>query len=240
MSLIYDDTYSYDYPSITFEGTGPIPNAYTDPNIVYRSGTASYQGAIVKQATASGSGTSGSSVTYTTVDVSAIYRGYRNHYTLYPRSDVLYTGEKGAAAVGSGTSTGSAVGVNIIPRDATGSGGATTGDSAIGLRTAIETAAGSGVGADTASSVRVAVGTASGSGVGGHTIVSAKAALRTSVSAATSDQVALSFSTIFRSATSSGQGGVDVALWKFPGDPLDLLVVLPPKWSKRKPYTVPQ
>ena len=168
MSLIYDDTYSYDTPNITFEGVGPINNAYTDPNIAYQSSTASYQGAIVKQETASGSGTGGSSVTYTTVDVSAIYRGYRNHYTAYRQSDVLYTGFKGAAAVGSGTSTGSAVGVNIIPRTATGTGGATAGDSATGLRTAVDAATGSGAGSQSATSLRTAIETGSGSGVGGH------------------------------------------------------------------------
>jgi hypothetical protein len=240
MSLIYDDTYSYDYPSITFEGTGPIPNAYTDPNIVYRSSTASYRGAIVVQATASGSGTGASTVTYTTVDVSAIYRGYRNHYTLYPRSDVLYTGEKGAVATGSGTSSQSAVGVNIIPRTATGTGGATAGDSATGLRTALETATGSGTGTQTAIKLRTAVEVASGSGVGAHTIVAAKAALRQSVSAGTSSESVTAFTTTFKTATSSGVGSRDVALWKNAGKSLDLLVVLPPRWSKRKPYTVPQ
>jgi hypothetical protein len=172
--------------------------------------------------------------------VSAIYRGYRNHNTQYRQSDVLYTGEKAATGTGSGTSGQSAVGVVTVLRTGVGTGGATTGDSADGLRTAVETASGSGVGAHTAVGLRTAVEIASGSGLGTHTIVSAKAALRTSVSAATSDQVALSFSTTFRVATGSGQGGTDVALWKFPGDPLDLLVVLPPKWSRRKPYTVPQ
>jgi len=240
MSLIYDDTYGYDTPNITFEGTGPINNAYTDPNIVYRSSTASYQGAIVKQETASGSGTGGSSVVYTTVDVSAIYRGYRNHYTAYRQSDVLYTGEKGAAATGSGTSTQSAVGVNIIPRTATGTGGATAGDSATGLRTALETATGSGTSAQTTTALRTAVETASGSGVGASTIVSAKAALRVSVSAGTSSESVTAFTTTFKTATSTGVGSLDVALWKNAGKSLDLLVVLPPKWSKRKPYTVPQ
>lgn len=240
MSLIYDDIYGYDTPNITFEGVGPINNAYTDPNITYRSATASYQGAVVKQETASGSGAGGSTVTYTTVDVSAIYRGYRNHYTAYRQSDVLYTGEKGAVATGAGTSTGSAVGVNIIPRTATGAGGATAGDSALGLRTAIETGVGSGVGTQSAVGLRTAVETASGFGVGTHTIVSAKAALRQSVSAGTSSESVAAFTTTFKTATSAGVGSLDVALWKNAGKSLDLLVVLPPKWSKRKPYTVPQ
>jgi hypothetical protein len=240
MSLIYDDTYSYDTPNITFEGVGPINNAYTDPNIAYRSGTASYQGAIVKQETASGSGTSGSSVVYVTVDVSAIYRGYRNHYTAYRQSDVLYTGEKGAAAVGSGTSTGSAVGVNIIPRTATGTGGATAGDSATGLRIAVDAATGAGAGSQTAVGLRTAVETGSGSGVGTHTIVSAKASLRVATGAGVGGSSVDAFTTTFKTATSSGNGTYSLAQWKNAGESLDLLVVLPPKWSKRKPYTVPQ
>jgi|DEB0MinimDraft_10_1074344.scaffolds.fasta_scaffold46969_2 hypothetical protein len=240
MSLIYDDTYGYDTANITFEGVGPINNAYTDPNIAYRSTTASYQGAVVKQETASGSGAGGSSVTYTTVDVSAIYRGYRNHYTAYRQSDVLYTGEKGAAAVGSGTSTGSAVGVNIIPRTATGTGGATAGDTATGLRTAVDAATGAGAGSQTAIGLRTAIETGSGSGVGTHTIVSAKASLRQSTSAGVGGSSVDAFTTTFKTATSAGVGSLDVALWKNAGKSLDLLVVLPPKWSKRKPYTVPQ
>jgi len=240
MSLIYDDTYGYDTANITFEGVGPINNAYTDPNIAYRSTTASYQGAVVKQETASGSGAGGSSVTYTTVDVSAIYRGYRNHYTAYRQSDVLYTGEKGAAAVGSGTSTGSAVGVNIIPRTATGTGGATAGDSATGLRTAIDAATGAGAGSQTSVGLRTAVETASGSGVGTHSIVSAKAALRQSTSAGVGGSSVDAFTTTFKTATSSGGDTYSLTQWRNAGKSLDLLVVLPPKWSKRKPYTVPQ
>jgi hypothetical protein len=240
MSLIYDDSYGYDTPNITFEGVGPINNAYTDPNIAYRSSTASYQGAIVKQETASGSGTGGSSVTYTTVDVSAIYRGYRNHYTTYRQSDVLYTGFKGAAAVGSGTSTGSAVGVNIIPRTATGTGGATAGDSATGLRIAVDAATGSGAGSQSATSLRTAIETGSGSGVGGHSIVSAKAALRQSTSAGVGGSSVDAFTTTFKTATSSGGDTYSLTRWRNAGKSLDLLVVLPPKWSKRKPYTVPQ
>ena len=120
MSLIYDDTYSYDTPNITFEGVGPIQNAYTDSNIAYRSSTASYQGAVVKTETASGSGV-GSSFTAS-----------------------LKVRFRTADGAGIGTSTG--VGVVTVPRTATGSGGATAGDSATGLRTAVDAATGSGAG----------------------------------------------------------------------------------------------
>lgn len=239
MALIYDDTDTYDRPNATFEGD-EVVNAYTDPDRSYNASTNTYQGPNIVQQTATGSGTGTSSVTYTTVDVSAIYRGYRNHNTQYRQSDVLYTGEKGAVATGSGTSTQSAVGVNIIPRTASGSGGATTGDSATGLRTALETAAGSGAGTQTAAGLRTAVETASGSGLGTHTIVSAKAALRTASGAGVGSELVTAFTTTFKTATGSGNGSRDVALWKNAGKSLDLLVVLPPKWSKRKPYTVPQ
>ena len=239
MALIYDDTNTYDQPNATFEGVEVI-NAYTDPDRPYNQATATYQGPNIVQQTASGSGVGGSTVIYTTVDVSAIYRGYRNHYTAYRQSDVLYTGEKGAAAVGSGTSTGSAVGVNIIPRTATGTGGATAGDSATGLRIAVDAATGAGAGSQTAVGLRTAIETASGSGVGTHTIVSAKAALRQSTSAGVGGSSVDAFTTTFKTATSSGNGTYSLAQWKNAGESLDLLVVLPPKWSKRKPYTVPQ
>lgn len=227
----YDSDNEYDRINVTYEGSvSDLLNGYASTSRTYNEVTG-YNGANVVSATASGGGTGTSTVTYTTVDVSAIYRGYRNHYTLYPRSDVLYTGEKGAVATGSGTSTQSAVGVNIIPRTATGSGGATAGDSATGLRTAIEIATGSGAGSQTAAGLRTAIETASGSGLGTHTIVAAKASLRAASGAGVGSSSVAAFTTTFKTATGSGNGSRDVALWSNAGETLSMAVIMRPVYG---------
>ena len=121
-----------------------------------------------------------------------------------------------AAGEGGETSTW----LRTVPKSASGSGGATAGDNADYLRTVPR--------------VVVAIGTGTSFSYG------ATSQLRSATGSAIGSSSIVSFATLFRTASSSTAGSLDVALWENRGQKLKGKVILQPYWVDAKAKYIPR
>lgn len=201
MAVVYDSVDSYDNLSYTYEG------------------------AIQRTATGTGTGSSTGASWYTfdppnqydesTITYDAANRTYDGNVAAQATgtglgfSSTVYVRTTFSSGIAAGEGGEVAVGLRIVPKTATGAGGATAGDTAIGLRTVPRVSTSSGVGTSTSYGATSQLREASGAGTGGHEIVS--------------------FATLFRSASpSAGSGSLDVALWKNAGEYMDRIIRMRP------------
>lgn len=121
---------------------------YNDSSYTYDASNVTYDGAVITQKTASGSGTGSASA-----------------------SSVI---TRGRTASGFGTGASTALWLNTVIRTATGSGTGASGSGATGLAISVRTATGAGTSGSATVYVHTNIRTATGSGAGTHSIVSAK------------------------------------------------------------------
>jgi hypothetical protein len=188
---------------------------YSSPSVGYNASNISYLGAETFTRTADGAGVGTETATQVrTTFATGIASGEGAAFATGLRTVLVY-------ASGSGVSSEGVVDLYQGIRSATGGGGATAGDTAVGLRTTFSVASTSGAGASTVVFSRVALRQGVGTGLGSGFAVKRVTAIRDGYASAMI-------------------GHNYQALWRNGGKVLDLQVILPPRWSRRKPWTVPQ